>query len=386
MIRQDPAPGSTPELGTKVTLAVENRTPAATPTPIATPTPVATPTPAATAVRTAAGKSAVARQARRGQAAAPRQPEAEPTPKATAITPLPKDFVFAGATSGRLYRWASPDAKAAGLTSPEYRLETPTKTDDGYVAVQVRDAGRRLVWIAADGKTVDPIAEGGYYRPAYSPSRGLLAVIAADGQGDAADAGTLCVMDPHDTGAPACAPAPADGRRVGRPSWAPNGRSVLVLAAGPDGDYNELLTVAPNGADPTQWAAPTVGLPRGRHPVSGVGRKRPHRRPVADRAGASDAPAAARPPRGRQLQAGQGLPRADRERTRRQRSLSRAAARERRDGRRGDSPARRGSRAPANPAPGHRREPRLGGSDVTSRICILEMSGSSSARMSTNRS
>ena len=33
VIRQDPAPGSTPVVGTKVTLAVENRTPAATPTP-----------------------------------------------------------------------------------------------------------------------------------------------------------------------------------------------------------------------------------------------------------------------------------------------------------------------------------------------------------------
>ena len=66
--------------------------------------------------------------------------------------------------------------------SAKYRLETPAKTDDGYVAVQVRGAGRRLVWIAADGKTVDPIADGGYYRPAYSPARGLLAVISADGR------------------------------------------------------------------------------------------------------------------------------------------------------------------------------------------------------------
>ena len=63
-------------------------------------------------------------------------------------------------------------------------------------------------------------------------------------------------MDPHDTGAPACAPAPADGRRLGRPAWAPNGRSVLVLAAGPDGDYDELLSFAPNGDDPARWAAP----------------------------------------------------------------------------------------------------------------------------------
>jgi hypothetical protein len=183
--------------------------------------------------------------------------KSDPTAKAAAVPPLPKDFVFAGATSGRLYRWATGAKQAVGLTAPAYRLETPTKIDDGYVAVQVQDAGRRLVWIAADGKTVDPIAEGGYYRPAYSPGRGLLAVIAADGQGDAADAGTLCVMDPHDTGAPACAPAPADGQRVGRPAWAPNGRSLLVLAAGPDGDYTKLLSFAPNGDDPAKWAAPT---------------------------------------------------------------------------------------------------------------------------------
>jgi hypothetical protein len=32
---------------------------------------------------------------------------------------------------------------------------------------------------------------------------------------------------------------------------------VLVLAAGPDGDYKQLLTYAPNGDDPAQWAAPT---------------------------------------------------------------------------------------------------------------------------------
>ncbi|MDA0159161.1 PASTA domain-containing protein [Solirubrobacter ginsenosidimutans] len=260
VIRQDPARGSTPEVGTKVTLAVESPTPAATPTPTptATPTPTPTPTPAASAAPPATKvKSDLAASAGAPKAKAKATANANPTAKAAALPPLPKTFVFAGATSGRLYRWASADAKAESLTAPAYRLQTPTKTDDGYVAVQILDAGRRLVWIAADGKTVDAIAEGGYYRPAYSPSRGLLAVIAADGQGDAPDAGNLCVMDPHDTGAPACAPALADGRRIGRPSWAPNGRSVLALAAGPDGDYNELLTFAPNGDDPAQWAAPT---------------------------------------------------------------------------------------------------------------------------------
>ena len=47
----------------------------------------------------------------------------------------------------------------------EYRLETPTATDDGYVAVQVADGARRLVRISADGKTVAPIADGDYHRP-----------------------------------------------------------------------------------------------------------------------------------------------------------------------------------------------------------------------------
>jgi hypothetical protein len=259
VIRQDPAPGTTPVVGTKVTLAVESPTPAATPTPTATPTTTATatPTPTPTTVKTAARTSpATVKSALAKTTAGAPEKKPDPTAKAAAVPPLPKDLVFAGATSGRLYRWARAEKKAASLTATDYRLETPTKTDDGYVAVQVRDAGRRLVWIAADGKTVDPIADGGYYRPAYSPGRGLLAVIAADGQGDAPDAGTLCVMDPHDTGAPVCAPAPADGRRVGRPAWAPNGRAVLALAAGPDGDYNQLLSFAPNGDDPAEWGAP----------------------------------------------------------------------------------------------------------------------------------
>ena len=125
---------------------------------------------------------------------------------------------------------------------------------------------RRLVWISADGKTVDPIAEGDYYRPAYSPSRGLLAVIAADGQADAPDAGTLCVIDPHDTGGAACAPAPRGGRRVGRPAWAPNGRSLLVLAAGADGDYDQLLSFAPNGGDPTRGKRRPPAYRAARHP------------------------------------------------------------------------------------------------------------------------
>jgi hypothetical protein len=127
------------------------------------------------------------------------------------------------------------------------------------VAVQVRRAGRRLVWISADGGTVDPLAEGDYYRPAYSPRRGLLALISADGQGGPADAGQLCLLDPQNAATPACSPALADGRRLGRPAWSPNGRSLLVLAAGPGGDYTQLLAFAAQGDDAAQWHAPASG-------------------------------------------------------------------------------------------------------------------------------
>jgi len=239
VIRQDPAPGSKLDEGKQVTLAVQDRTAAATPTPTATPTP-----------------APAAKRAPSGTAKAPK-PKPKPKPAAAQSARLPTDFVFAGATSGRLYRWASQDGKAARLTSPKYRLETPTTTDDGYVAVQVRDDGRRLVSISPDGKTVEPIAEGSYHRPAYSPRRGLLAVISSDGQGDPADAGKLCVMDPHHPRAPACAAVPDDARGVGRPAWAPNGRSVLVLTAGADGDYDGLLSFVAKGGDAKRWGPPT---------------------------------------------------------------------------------------------------------------------------------
>jgi PASTA domain len=235
VIRQQPTPGTKLEHGAKVTLAVENR--AATATPTATPTPSATaaPTPSAAAKpKPAAAKAVKARAA-----------------KAPAPPALPADLVFADATKARLYRWPSGDAKPAGLTSRKYRLEMPTRTDEGYVAVE---DGRRLVRISADGKTVTPIARGDYHRPVYSAQQSLVAVISADGRDDPADAGELCVLDPQDARPSACAAA---GRHVGRPSWTPNGRSVLVLATGPDGNYNEILSYAATGTDAAQWAAPT---------------------------------------------------------------------------------------------------------------------------------
>jgi hypothetical protein len=235
VIRQQPTPGTKLELGAKVTLAVENRTPAATPT--ATPSPTATPT--------AAPASAAPAKPRKAKAKAKVKVKAPPAP-------LPANLVFADATNGRLYRWASADVKPAGLTSPKHRLETPTKTDEGYVAVELARHGRRLVRVSAEGKVVDPIAKGDYHRPVYSPAAGLLAVTAADGDDSPADAGALCVLDPQDTGAPACALA---DRRVGRPSWTPDGRSVFALAVGPDSNYDELLNFTVG--DGRQWGAPT---------------------------------------------------------------------------------------------------------------------------------
>jgi hypothetical protein len=240
VIRQNPTPGTERELGTPVTLAVEKATPEPTPTPTATPTPAATATPAAAP-----------------KPAAKQDRPAKRRPTATAAAALPADFVFAGATSGQLYRLDGLAAKPARLTSPRHRFETPTTTDDGYAAVQVTDDGRHLARISADGKTVGTIAAGDFHRPAYSPDRGLLAVIAGDGRRGPADAGALCVLDPAES-APACTKARARGRRLGRPAWAPSGRSVLVLAARPRGAYDELLVYAARGGDAARWGAPTV--------------------------------------------------------------------------------------------------------------------------------
>ncbi len=257
VIRQDPTPGSKHVHGTKVTLAVENRkaaaaaltvTPAPTSTPASTAKPASsaaakTPTPAATAAAktgSAAGKTAAARVASK--------------PKAKTPAALPADFVFAGATSGQLYRWASADAKAKRLTAPKYRFESPTKTDAGYAAVHVTDSKRHLVRISPDGATVDPIAEGHFHRPVYSPVRGLLATISTDGKRGPADAGRLCVADPQESVAPTC--APARGRQVGRPSWSPDGRSVLALAAGSKRTYTKLLIHTAFGGDAAQWKTP----------------------------------------------------------------------------------------------------------------------------------
>jgi len=102
------------------------------------------------------------------------------------------------------------------------------------------------VRISSDGKTVATLAQGDYHRPVYAPGRGLLAVIEGDGDGDA---GALCTLEPQDSGPPVC----AAGRRVGRPSWAPNGRSLLVLGAGRNGTYDQVINYTASGGDPDGW-------------------------------------------------------------------------------------------------------------------------------------
>ncbi len=97
--------------------------------------------------------------------------------------------------------------------------------------------------VSADGRSVETLDAGDYYRPAYSMRRGLIATISG---------GSLCVLDPQDVRTASCSAAAA-----GRPAWSPNGRSLLALA-GPDGTYDQLLTFAAEGDDATRWAAPVA--------------------------------------------------------------------------------------------------------------------------------
>lgn len=297
VIRQDPTPGSAHEVGKPVTLAVENRAAAPAATPDVTPA-IVTPggAPAATATPAAADEPA----ASGGAADATPAPAATATPSATAgartsATPkVPADLVFAGATSGQLYRWTSKAKRPARLTAPRYRLETPTTIEGGFAAVQVDDATRRLVHVSADGKTVTPLADGPFHRPDYSAERGLLAAISQDGRGPA-DAGRLCVTDPAEPQPPTCAPRPP-GRVVGHPVWAADGRSVLALA-GRGGHYDRVVSYAAYGGDAARWKAPKtvyraavlraavwLGEDRVAVLVAGTRRATPHLRVLARRA------------------------------------------------------------------------------------------------------
>jgi hypothetical protein len=231
VIRQQPTPGTKIDLGTPVTLAV--KAPAPKPTP--TPTPTATPTPAATPASTPAAGAAA------GGGAAVAAPKAQAKAAATPA-PLPADLLFASA-AGRLYELGRGATKALPLTDASRRLETPTRTDDGFVAVQVGSDGRTLVHVSADGKAVYALAAGDYYRPVSSKRRGLIATIAG---------GKLCVLDPQDVRTASCAAAAAN-----RPAWSPDGRSLLALA-GDDGTNDRLLIFAAKGDDATAWAAPAA--------------------------------------------------------------------------------------------------------------------------------
>jgi hypothetical protein len=241
--RQHPSPGTDLSEHGKVLLATE-APPTPTPTPEPTPKPKPTPTPTPTPN---------GRDGKNTQAAGSSSKPADAKQKADvakSVSP-PKDLVFAGATSGQLYRWSSKRSRVARLTAPTLRLETPTPVDSGYVAVQVAGRQRPLVTVSADGGTVAPLAEGRFFRPAYSSSRDLVAVIAGNGKDDA---GQLCVLYPQDpTGATTC----AHGPRVGRPVWAPNGRSVLALGAGSNG-YARVLSFHAAGADATKWRRPVT--------------------------------------------------------------------------------------------------------------------------------
>jgi len=232
VIRQQPTPGTKADRGTAVELAVRAPAPKATPTP--TPTPTATPT--ATPAGGGAGGAAAAAGAGAGGAA-------KTTKHAVAAaSPLPANLVFASA-AGRLFQWARRAPKAAPLTDASHHLESPTRTDDGFVAVEVGADGRRLVHVSADGRAIDTLAAGDYYRPVYSKRRGLIATISG---------GKLCVLDPQDVRTASCAATAA-----GRPGWSPNGHSLLALA-GPDGTYDQLLTFSADGDDATRWSAPAA--------------------------------------------------------------------------------------------------------------------------------
>ncbi len=222
VIRQDPMPGSTRDLGSPVTLAVESPTPSPTPTPTptASPTPTATPKPRATAT---AGATAAAKPKATSAAAV--------KAKVASVPALPADLLFA--RGGAVYRWASAAARPVRLAAG---LSMPAALDDGYAAID--DAGA-LVRVSADGKRTEVLVEGDYSLPVYSSRRGLLAVIGS---------GRLCVLDPQDASSLTCAAAPVG---LDRPAWSPDGRSLLAVAD------DQLYAFTALGSDATQWAAPT---------------------------------------------------------------------------------------------------------------------------------
>jgi hypothetical protein len=259
VLRQSPAAGETAEYDTPVELAVQ----APAPTPAKTSTPTPTPTPTASPTRTPRrGPKPTPTPTTKPAAKPTAKPAAKPAAKPSVPVRRPSDFIYASATSGVLFAWPRNERKPRRLTSPQYALRSPARTEDGYVAVQLDGVHRRLVTITADGKTVTPLTEtGAFFRPTYSRDRGLVAVIAATRKPGPADAGELCVADPQVHEPPTCVARKAV--RLGRPSWSPDGRHLLALGATRTRGYTRLLDFSAVGRDPARWS--TTPIDTGKH-------------------------------------------------------------------------------------------------------------------------
>ena len=129
---------------------------------------------------------------------------------------------------------------AARLTSAKHFLETPTRIDDGFAAVQVADDSRRLVTVSDDGKTVTPIAEGTFHHPAYSPS--------------------AACWPPSPTTGCASSTRGIRRRRRARPPrqrWAgPRGRRTGARVLVVNGASDALLSYTARGGDASNWKTP----------------------------------------------------------------------------------------------------------------------------------
>ena len=116
------------------------RRPPPTATPTSTATPTRRPRPPTATPKSSAQDEGRQDEERRGEDR--ERPEgaasrARPRSRRTSSSPARP---AASSTAGR-----ATDAQAARLTSPKHCLETPTRIDDGYAAVQVADDARRLV-------------------------------------------------------------------------------------------------------------------------------------------------------------------------------------------------------------------------------------------------